>query len=93
MQIVPFIPIHPAQLTSDSKTTTNDDKSTDDDEKQSLASSSSSSLSTAPTTSMIDEFIDQTDDDQIFKRPWAPTPYTVEEPNDKINKRSPTMKR
>jgi len=32
-------------------------------------------------------------DDHLFKKPFAPTPYTVEEPCENTIKRTPTMKR
>lgn len=75
MQLVPYIPIHPAQLASESTTTNNEKK---DEESQ----PSSAGVSPEPNF-----------DESIFKIPSVPTPYTVEEPCDNVNKRNPTMKR
>lgn len=64
MQIVPYMPIHPAQLTSK-----NEEKSQEDQTKI------------------------KKNDDHLFKKPFLPTPYTVEEPPDNTIKRTLRMKR
>ena len=74
-QIVPYIPIHPAQLTTDSVTNAKEE-TTDQDEPSPTVVSPESNF-----------------DDNIFKIPSVPTPYTVEEPCDNVNKRNSTMKR
>jgi hypothetical protein len=37
--------------------------------------------------------IKKDNDDHLFKKPFQPTPYTVEEPCDNTTKRTPRMKR
>jgi hypothetical protein len=80
MQIVPYMPIHPAQLNSD--TLTNDEKAEDDEEE--IVES---------TSPIISEDVKNDNDGHLFKIPSAPTPYTVEEPCDSTIKRASAMKR
>ena len=74
MQIVPYMPVHPAQLN------THDDKK----EKQKKES---------PPPTPVNPPIKKENDDHLFKRPFAPLPYTVEEPPENTNKRPARMKR
>ncbi len=78
MQIVPFMPIHPAQLTKDNVTT--EDKTKNEEEI----------IENQPVVS--DEFQNE-NNNYLFKIPSIPTPYTVEEPSDSAIKRGSTMKR
>jgi hypothetical protein len=78
MQIVPYVPIHPAQLFTNTTTTT-----TDDEEAAEKSSSSS----------VVSEEIAVLNDGQLFKIPPIPTAYTVEEPTEGAIKRGPAMKR
>ncbi|UJR15732.1 hypothetical protein I4U23_002667 [Adineta vaga] len=82
MQIVPYMPIHPAQMNSDTVTT--DEKAEGEEDEEVLAESSSP---------VIPEEVKNDNDDHLFKMPSAPTPYTVEEPSDSNIKRASTMKR
>lgn len=66
MQIVPYMPIHPAQL-----------KSTNDEKEQ------ENHTETKKTH----------DGNHLFKKPFLPTPYTVEEPSENTIKRALRMKR
>jgi len=68
MQIVPYMPIHPAQLNSNNPII--DEKEQKDQGK-----------------------IKKENDDYLFKKPFLPVPYTVEEPCENILKRPPRMKR
>lgn len=79
MQIVPYVPIHPAQFFTNTTTTT-----TDDDDETAEKSSASS---------LVSEESPALNDDQLFKRPSLPTAYIVEEPSDGAIKRGPAMKR
>ena len=81
MQLVPYMPIHPAQLNSENATC--DDKSKDDDEDELIANSSV----------VISEEVKNENEDYQFKIPSIPTPYTVEEPSDNARKRPSAMKR
>ncbi|CAF0906134.1 unnamed protein product [Adineta ricciae] len=81
MQLVPYMPIHPAQLNSEN--VTSDDKSKDDDEDELIENSSV----------VISEEVKNENDDYQFKIPSIPTPYTVEEPCDNTRKRPSAMKR
>ncbi|CAF0849379.1 unnamed protein product [Rotaria sp. Silwood1] len=84
MQIVPYMPIHPAQLSNDNVTT--DDKSKEQEEDKLVDNTILSSV--------VSDEIKYENDDHLFKIPLIPTPYTVEEPPcDSARKRSPTMKR
>ena len=78
MQIVPYMPVHPAQLNTDSKSTkTTTDEVEDSKEKETISD---------------DLKNDQAD--HFFKIPSVPnTPYTVEEPCDSAINRGPAMKR
>jgi hypothetical protein len=78
MQIVPFMPIHPAQLTNENVTT--EDKTKNEEEI----------IENQPVVS--DEFQNE-NNKHLFKIPSVPTPYTVEEPGDSSIKRGSTMKR
>lgn len=78
MQIVPYMPIHPAQLNNDNVTTITDEKIKDKEE--------------TVEDSILDESKND-NDDYPFKIPSIPTPYTVEEPCENTIKRTPTMKR
>lgn len=69
LQLVPYMPVHPAQLKSNKQS---------DEQK-----SSSPIASTLPNQT----------DDHLFKKPFLPTPYTVEEPCDTSHKRTSRMKR
>lgn len=82
MQIVPYMPIHPAQLNTDNVTT--DDKVKEEEEEDEIPESASPIIS--------DEVRNDTDEHN-FKMPSAPTPYTVEEPCDNTIKRASAMKR
>jgi hypothetical protein len=72
MQIVPYMPIHPAQLNNNN----NNNNSTIDEKKQENQNK-----------------IKKENDDYLFKKPFIPTPYTVEEPCENLMKRTPRMKR
>jgi hypothetical protein len=89
MQIVPYMPIHPAQLISSDSTTAaiSETKSHDDSNDDERLDEQPSPLSI-----VIDDVNTQNDHD-LFKRPLMPTAYTVEEPNDNAVQRSSTMKR
>jgi len=78
MQIVPYMPIHPAQLNNDTITTTNNKTK---DEEETIENAMSSDEST------------NENNDPLFKIPSIPTRYTVEEPCDSTIKRGPPMKR
>jgi hypothetical protein len=77
MQIVPYMPIHPAQL--------NNNNVTVEEKEQKNENKISSPVK-------INERKDE-NDDHLFKRPFLPTPYTVEEPCENTNKRTLRMKR
>ena len=79
MQLVPYMPIHPAQLNKDVLVTPELPSNDDDDELIEIATSSAA--------------LADVDREHVFKRPTIPTPYTVEEPNDSPTNRCPTMKR
>ncbi len=71
MQIVPYMPIHPAQLNnSNNNHETAEEKEQKDEKKRKKES-----------------------DDHLFKRPFPPTPYIVEEPCENTSKRTLRMKR
>jgi hypothetical protein len=72
MQIVPYMPIHPAQLNTNDK----------EEDKSKISS---------PV--IIKEIKKKENDDHLFKRPFVPTSYTVEEPCDNTIKPTPRMKR
>jgi hypothetical protein len=80
MQIVPYMPIHPAQLNGDNPTA---DNRTEEDEEEEI----NENIISSP-----DELKDE-NDHHLFKMPLMPTPYTVEEPSDGVIKRSSNMKR
>ncbi|CAF1393191.1 unnamed protein product [Rotaria magnacalcarata] len=83
MQLVPYMPIHPAQLNSENVTTDNKTKELEEDKM--IENQFASSVS-------CDEEIKN--DGHLFKIPSIPTLYTVEEPPcDGVLKRNPTMKR
>ncbi|CAF3658603.1 unnamed protein product [Rotaria socialis] len=83
MQLVPYMPIHPAQLHNENVTT--DNKTKEPDEEKMIENQFSSSV-------IYDEEIKN--DGHLFKIPSIPTLYTVEEPPcDGVLKRNPTMKR
>ncbi|CAF1407645.1 unnamed protein product [Rotaria sordida] len=78
MQIVPYMPIHPAQL--------NNDKTKEQEEDKIIDNKTSSPI--------ISDEIKYENNDHIFKIPTIPTAYTVEEPPcETTTKRSSTMKR
>jgi len=83
MQIVPYMPIHPAQLN-------NDNVATDDKIKEEEGEGEELIANTSGVTS--EEFKDE-NDDYLFKMPSLPTPYTVEEPCENTTKRACAMKR
>jgi len=71
MQIVPYMPIHPAQLNSNN----NNIPIIDEKEQKNQGE------------------IKKENDDHLFKKPFLPVPYTVEEPSEYILKRPQRMKR
>lgn len=77
MQIVPYVPVHPAQLK-------NNNTNTDKDEE---------GIENPISSPILSDDIKNENDEFLFKIPSAPTPYTVEEPCDNITKRGATMKR
>ena len=79
MQLVPYMPIHPAQLNKEALVTPELRSNDEEDELIQIANSSAA--------------LSDVDRDHVFKTPTIPTPYTVEEPNDSPTKRCPTMKR
>lgn len=81
MQLVPYMPIHPAQLNSEN--VTSDDKSKEDEDDELIENPSL----------VISEEVKNDNDDYQFKIPSIPTPYTVEEPCDNTRKRPSAMKR
>lgn len=70
MQIVPYMPIHPAQLSIHHE---------EEEEKH-------------PDSSLPIP-VDPKSDDDLFKKPFPPTPYFVEEPPENLVKRTTRMKR
>ncbi|CAF0720050.1 unnamed protein product [Adineta steineri] len=81
MQIVPYIPIHPAQLNNNNNHVTVEEK------EQKIENNISSTVKISP-------IIKEENDDHLFKRPFSPVPpYTVEEPTENTTKRIPRMKR
>ena len=95
MQLVPYVPIHPAQLynKNNTNTTSNNNNNTtiDTKTKESTEDQTTSDKDKSQTSS--NENKSQTND-RIFKIPLVPTPYTVEEPPcDDTIKRGSTMKR
>lgn len=80
MQIVPYMPIHPAQLNIPIEK----EEDIELDEEKHLDS---------PAPILANPKPDYDDDDDLFKKPFAPTPYIVEEPPDSFVKRSTRMKR
>lgn len=81
MQIVPYMPIHPAQLNNNNST--NNVTMEEKEEKNEKE---------IPLPVKINE-IKKENDDHLFKRPFSPTPYIVEEPSENTNKRTSRMKR
>ncbi len=73
MQIVPYMPIHPAQLNNDNNSTTTPTIVEKPPEKEEKSKTEN--------------------DDHLFKKPFLPTPYIVEEPVESIARRTPRMKR
>lgn len=83
MQLVPYVPIHPGQLTTESPTKHNEkaqESPKKNDDTESVTSNDSEDIQ-----------IDKTE--HLFKRPFLPTAYTVEEPCEGDIKRASTMKR
>lgn len=83
MQLVPYVPIHPGQLTTESPTKRNEkaqESPKKNDDTESVTSNDSEDIQ-----------IDKTE--HLFKRPFLPTAYTVEEPCEGDIKRASTMKR
>ncbi len=72
------MPVHPAQLN------THDDKK---EEQKKI-----SPPAPTPTPTQVNP-IKKENDDHLFKRPFIPLPYTVEEPPENTNKRPARMKR
>ncbi|CAF3782654.1 unnamed protein product [Adineta steineri] len=81
MQLVPYMPIHPAQLSND--TATKQDEDEEEEEERIIENPSP----------VIFEELKNDDGDHLFKMPSLPTLYTVEEPSDNITKRACAMKR
>lgn len=80
MQIVPYMPIHPAQLNMPIE---KEDEIEIEEEKH----------PDSPAPILTDPKSGYADDDELFKKPFVPTPYFVEEPPDNFVKRSTRMKR
>jgi hypothetical protein len=72
------MPIHPSQLTN------NNNLRMDGKEEKNEKKASST---------IVNKEITKENDDHLFKIPFLPTPYTVEEPCDNSIKRTPRMKR
>ncbi|UJR30886.1 hypothetical protein I4U23_018397 [Adineta vaga] len=78
MQIVPYMPIHPTQLNNTSVVMKSEEQK---DEKETLKPIETIEIKT------------KKNDDHLFKKPFLPLPYTVEEPCDTTNRRPLRMKR
>ena len=72
MQIVPYMPIHPAQLGVHHEKEGEEEKHPD---------------------SYLPVPVNPKSDDDLFKKPFLPTPYIVEEPPENLVKRTTRMKR
>jgi hypothetical protein len=72
------MPIHPSQLT------TNNHIIMEEKEQEN---------ETKISPPIVINEIKKDNDDHLFKRPFLPTPYTVEEPSENTNKRASRMKR
>ena len=83
MQIVPYMPVHPGQLQS---TTVNSVNQTDNQMEEEAKAEDKLSPVPVPRTSVHS-------DDNLFKRPFTPPAYTVEEPCDFPSQRPHRMKR
>ncbi|CAF2682993.1 unnamed protein product [Rotaria sp. Silwood2] len=81
MQIVPYMPIYPVQVNNNNSTM---------DEKEQEQEQENQNQNSSP---IIAKEIKKQDDDLLFKRPFPPTPYTVEEPPENTTRRTSKMKR
>ena len=83
MQIVPYMPVHPSQLQSVAVSSVNTSDNQMEEETKSEEKLSPVPVPRTPVHS----------DDHLFKRPFTPPAYTVEEPCDTPIERPQRMKR
>ncbi|CAF3489317.1 unnamed protein product [Rotaria sp. Silwood1] len=87
MQIVPYMPIYSLQANNNNN---NNNPSMDEKEQEQENQNQNQNQNPSP---IIVKPVKKEDDDLLFKRPFPPTPYTVEEPPENTTKRTSKMKR